>query len=224
MWCCMCMGKFNQSDFFSKKTRFYNFAYFLKKLNKNADIPGMIHHKMMVFTIHMLRAQERFKHLAGSGWKNTFLRIYRGQNEARNARGRGVGALLLLLLLSCKNQGQWSLKKNRDGSRKYPRKALGAREGRYVPAKGAMYPQRALCTREGRYVPAKGAICTREGRYRYPRRALHTREGRYIGRRYVPAKGAIGTREGRYVPAKGAMYPQRALCTRKGAMYPRRAL
>ena len=35
---------------------------FPKNWNNNADISGTFHQIMMVFTIHMLRAQERVKH------------------------------------------------------------------------------------------------------------------------------------------------------------------
>ena len=49
--------------FLKEPTRFCNFAYFFAtNWNNNADISGRIHQIMMVFTIHMLRAQERVKH------------------------------------------------------------------------------------------------------------------------------------------------------------------
>ncbi len=38
--------------------------------------------------------------IESSGWKYTFQRVYKGKHEVRGARGRGVGALLFLLLLS----------------------------------------------------------------------------------------------------------------------------
>ena len=60
------MGKTNQSDFFQKKHAFLQATMNFEQMNKNANITGMIHHKMMVFTIHMLRAQERLN-TAGSG-------------------------------------------------------------------------------------------------------------------------------------------------------------
>ena len=88
----------SEVSFFKKPMRFYNFDQFVfKKRNNSAIITKRIHHEMMVFTIHLLRAQERWKHCCQWMKIDIFFRYYNGQNEARNARGRGVGALLLLL-------------------------------------------------------------------------------------------------------------------------------
>ena len=56
------MGKTKQSDFFQKTNAFLQFlSDFNKKMDNTHDSTGMIHDKMMVFTIHLLRAQERLK-------------------------------------------------------------------------------------------------------------------------------------------------------------------
>ena len=53
-------GKTQSKRVFSKNP--HVFAFFFAKNWNNADISGRIHQIMMVFTIHMLRAQERVKH------------------------------------------------------------------------------------------------------------------------------------------------------------------
>ena len=48
---------------FQKTNAFLQFCqFFYKQMENNKDSTGMIHDKMMVFTIHLLRAQERLKH------------------------------------------------------------------------------------------------------------------------------------------------------------------
>ena len=59
---CICMGKTIRVSFPKNPHVFTMLHHFSKKRNKNVDIIGMFHHKMMGFSIHMLRAQERIKH------------------------------------------------------------------------------------------------------------------------------------------------------------------
>ena len=57
-------GKNQAKWLFSKKTCVFTIfvIFFVKKMDSTKDSTGMIHDKMVVFTIHLLRAQERLKH------------------------------------------------------------------------------------------------------------------------------------------------------------------
>ena len=213
MWCCICMGKFNQSDFFQKKHAFLQFCIIFEKHEQECRHSWNDSSQNDGFYNTYAACAGTLKTLLAVDEKTLFCAFTGGRMKPETRADEGsercccccccCGCCCCPAKIKANDRSRktWDSFpfnfckeiKARDGSRKYPRKALGAREGRYVPAKGAMYPRRALRTREGRYVPAKG--------FTHPRRALCT---------------YTGTREGRYVPAKGA--------TSVGAMYPRRAL
>ena len=80
-------GKNNQSDFFQKNPHVFTILHhFSKKWNKNVDITGIDSSQSDGFCNTHAACAETHKTLLAVHEKNTFLRVYKGQNEARNAR------------------------------------------------------------------------------------------------------------------------------------------
>ena len=102
MWCCICMGKTNAKYVFSKNPCIFRILnnFFKKTWTKTQSLLEVFITKLC-FLQYICCVHRKHENTAASGWKYTFLRVYIGKNETRNARGRGVGALLLLLLLWC---------------------------------------------------------------------------------------------------------------------------
>ena len=99
MWCCICMGKTIRVSFFKKPTRFYNVTSFFKKMEQECrHYWNVSSQNDGFFNTYVARAGTH-KTLLSVNDNTFFFAFIKGQNEARNARGRGVGALLLLLLL-----------------------------------------------------------------------------------------------------------------------------
>ena len=103
MWCCICMGKTNAKYVFSKNPCVFRILnnFFKKTWTKTQSLLEVFITKHC-FLQYICCVHRKHENTAASGWKYTFLRVYIGKNEARNARGRGVGALLLLLLFLVK--------------------------------------------------------------------------------------------------------------------------
>ena len=100
MWCCICMGKTNAKYVFSKNPCVFRILNnFVKKTWTKTQSLLEVFITKHCFLQYICCVHRKHENTAASGWKYTFLRVNIGKNEARNARGRGVGALLLLLLL-----------------------------------------------------------------------------------------------------------------------------
>ena len=101
-----------RSTFFQKTHAFLEFEqFFQKNLNKNAIITRSLHHETLFFTIHLLRAQEAWKHCCQWMKIHIFARLHWEEWSQKRARTRGrsvvvvvvvvVGWLLLVVVGCC---------------------------------------------------------------------------------------------------------------------------
>ena len=99
MWCCNCMGKHTRSEFFEKNPHVFTILHFFcKKKIRYCAIKQLPIMWIWWFLQYLGSMRTNEENTACSEWKYTFQRNSEGKQEGKNARGRGVGALLLLLL------------------------------------------------------------------------------------------------------------------------------
>ena len=95
----------SEVSFFKKPMRFYNFDQFLfKKRNNSAIITKRIHHEMMVFTMHLLRAQERWKHCCQWMKNRLFSLLQWAEWRQKRARTRGRSVVVVVVVVGPTNQ------------------------------------------------------------------------------------------------------------------------
>ena len=101
MWCCICMRKTNAKYVFSKNPCVFRILNncFKKNLNKNAIITRSLHHETLFFTIHLLRAQEAWKHCCQWMKIHIFARLHWEEWSQKRARTRGRSVVVVVVVV-----------------------------------------------------------------------------------------------------------------------------